>query len=60
MISEFFLIPTSVLNTRYSGLSSDDLIRARQHIGWNREADLHFHQRCGNRPTLTDSSPPLV
>ena len=40
MSSEFFLIRTSVLSTRYSALSFDNPVRSRQHIGWNRQADL--------------------
>jgi len=33
----FSLLSTSPY---YSALSFDDLIRPRQHIGWNRETDL--------------------
>ena len=40
MSSEFFLIRTSVLSTRYSALSFDNPVRPRQHIWWNRQADL--------------------
>jgi len=32
--------PPSALSTRYSALSSDDLIRPHQHVGRNRQADL--------------------
>src|SRR5262249_43579114 len=40
MSSEFFLIRTSVLSTRYLGLSSDDLVCSHQDVGWNGQTDL--------------------
>ena len=40
MSSESFLISNLVLSTRYSALSSNDLIRPRQHVGRYRQADL--------------------
>ena len=40
MSTEVFLIPTSVLSTRSSALSSDDPVRSYQHVRRNREADL--------------------
>ena len=40
MSSEFFLIRTSVLSTRYSALSFDNPVRPRQHVRRNGQADL--------------------
>jgi hypothetical protein len=40
MSSEFFFIRPSGLNTRYSALSFDDLVRPRQHVLGNSQSDL--------------------
>ena len=40
VVVERFIFFMAQSSTRYSALSFDDLVRPRQHIGWNGEADL--------------------